>query len=95
MRLNDIKTKKTFLSRELDKKNFLLLAMIGDKHIFKKTFFEINKNVFNDLWMFDLEAVKFCKQLLVELLSTNTVKDDLQSHDIQQTLKITLAYVQM
>ena len=44
--------------------------------------------------MFDLEAVKFCKQLLVELLSTNTVKDDLQSHDIQQTLKITLAYVQ-
>ena len=68
--------------------------MIGDKHIFKKTFFEINKNVFNDLSMFDLEAVKFCKQLLVELLSTNTVKDDLQSHDIQQTLKITLAYVQ-
>ena len=83
-----------FLSRELDKKNFLLFAMIGDKHIFKKTFSEINKNVFNDLSMFDLEAVKFCKQLLVELLSTNTVKDDLQSHDIQQTLKITLAYVQ-
>ena len=94
MRLNYIKTKKMFLSRELDKKNFLLLAMIGDKHIFRKTFFEINKNVFNDLSMFDLEAVKFCKQLLVELLSTNTVKDDLQSHDIQQTLKITLAYVQ-
>ena len=39
MRLNDIKTKKTFLSRELDKNFFLLLAMIGDKHIFKKTFF--------------------------------------------------------
>jgi patatin-like phospholipase/acyl hydrolase len=68
--------------------------MIGDKHIFEKTFFEINKNVFNDIWMFDLEAVKFCKQLLVELLSTNAVKDDLQSHDIQQTLKITLVYVQ-
>ena len=39
MRLNDIKTKKIFLSRELDKKNFLPFAMIGDKHIFKKTFF--------------------------------------------------------
>ena len=39
MRLNDIKTKKTFLSRELDKKNFLLFAMIGDKHIFEENVF--------------------------------------------------------
>ena len=71
-----------------------MVMFLGFREFLKKTFFEINKNVFNDLWMFDLEAVKFCKQLLVELLSTNTVKDDLQSHDIQQTLKITLAYVQ-